>query len=254
MEKKYRLTEETRETFGHTLHRIEALRDFGNVKKGEKGGWIESEENLSHEGSAWVYNDAMVYSNAQVCNDARVYDDARITDYAWVDDNAEIGDDAEIRGNAVVCGYARVDGNAVVYGYARVDGNAWVYGNARVCGYARVDGDAWVYNDAKVYGNAAVCGNAKVCGYAWVDGDAWVCDNAEIKSTEDIFCVDYIGSRRATTTFYRTTGGDTRVVCGCFTGTIDEFEKRVKEVHGDSRFGKEYRIAIELAKVKLGGK
>lgn len=32
MEKKYRLTEETKTAYGVELHRIEALRDFGNVK------------------------------------------------------------------------------------------------------------------------------------------------------------------------------------------------------------------------------
>lgn len=33
MKKKYKLTEETLEIDGHVLHRIIALRDFGEVKK-----------------------------------------------------------------------------------------------------------------------------------------------------------------------------------------------------------------------------
>ena len=64
MEKKYKLTEETKEWCGRTLHRIEALKDFGDVKAGDKGGWIEKEENLSHQGDAWVYGDAQVSGNA----------------------------------------------------------------------------------------------------------------------------------------------------------------------------------------------
>lgn len=51
MEKKYKLTDEILEVGGHVLHRIKALRDFGNVKKGDIGGWIECEDNLSHCGS-----------------------------------------------------------------------------------------------------------------------------------------------------------------------------------------------------------
>ena len=47
MEKKYRLTDETINVDGRILHRIEALKDFGNVKKGDKGGFVEKEENLS---------------------------------------------------------------------------------------------------------------------------------------------------------------------------------------------------------------
>ena len=45
MQPKYKILEETPPT-NPKLHRIEALRDFGDVKKGDLGGWIEKEENL----------------------------------------------------------------------------------------------------------------------------------------------------------------------------------------------------------------
>ena len=44
---KYKLTDETKEWRGHILHRIECIDAFSNVCAGEKGGWIESESNLS---------------------------------------------------------------------------------------------------------------------------------------------------------------------------------------------------------------
>ena len=50
-----------------TLHRIRAVAEFGLVKIGDLGGWIEKEENLSHEGKAWVCGDA------KVCGDAEVF-------------------------------------------------------------------------------------------------------------------------------------------------------------------------------------
>lgn len=57
--KKYELlTNDTINLAGRTLYRIKALRDFGNVKKGDLGGYVEKEENLSHNGSAWVYGAA----------------------------------------------------------------------------------------------------------------------------------------------------------------------------------------------------
>ena len=54
MEKKYKLTEESIIYFGKTLFRIEALKDFGNVNKGDKGGYVQSDENLSQEGDCWI--------------------------------------------------------------------------------------------------------------------------------------------------------------------------------------------------------
>ena len=56
-----------------TLHRIRAVAEFGLVKIGDLGGWIEKEENLSHEGKAWVWGNAKVWGNAEVCGDAEVF-------------------------------------------------------------------------------------------------------------------------------------------------------------------------------------
>ena len=109
--KKYEFTGEVKVKFGVTLKRIRALIDFGNVKKGELGGFIEKEENLSHENNAWVYDDAEVYGNA------RVYDDAEVYGHARVSGNARVYDDAEVYGDAWVSGHARVSGNAEVSGH-----------------------------------------------------------------------------------------------------------------------------------------
>ena len=99
--KKFELTDEfITNAFGNKLFRIKALVDFGTIKAGELGGFVEKEENLSSDDNAWVYGDARVYGNAWVSGDARV------------------------SGNALVSGDARV------YGDARVSGNARVYGNA----------------------------------------------------------------------------------------------------------------------------
>lgn len=49
--KKYRITDESMTLAdGTEVHRIQALKDFGNVKAGDLGGWIEKEANLRQEG------------------------------------------------------------------------------------------------------------------------------------------------------------------------------------------------------------
>jgi len=90
MNTKYKFTGETKEYFGIILYQIEALKDFSNVSKGDKGGWIEKEENLSVEDNAWVSGDAQVFGDAQVSGsaqvsgDAQVFGDARVSGSAWV--------------------------------------------------------------------------------------------------------------------------------------------------------------------------
>lgn len=58
---KYELTKNTKVVDGKTLYQIRAIKDFGDVDKGDLGGWIEAEKNLSQEGNCWVSGDARVY-------------------------------------------------------------------------------------------------------------------------------------------------------------------------------------------------
>ena len=89
--KKYEFAGETKEFNGTTLHRIQALKDFGDVEAGDLGGWVSSEDNLSQEGNCWVSG------NAQVSGDAWVYGNAQVSGDAWVCGNARVSGDAEIK-------------------------------------------------------------------------------------------------------------------------------------------------------------
>ena len=110
MGKKFKLTDETiTNDWGITLSRIIALKDFGNIKAGEKGGFVEKEENLSHENDCWVFDNAKVYGNAKVWGDAKVYG------YAEVWGDAEVYDNAKVCGNAEATQMAKTFGNAFCY-------------------------------------------------------------------------------------------------------------------------------------------
>jgi len=102
MTKKFELTAETKDFLGIKLFRIRALIEFGDVAKGDLGGWVESEKNLAHDGDAWVSDDA------KVSGEAKVFGHAKVSGRAWV------------------------SGEAWVYGHAKVSGRAWVSGEARV--------------------------------------------------------------------------------------------------------------------------
>lgn len=137
---KYKLTDVKINFMGKTLFQIEAVKCFGDIVKGQKGGFIEKESNLSQGG-----------------------------------------------------------------------------------------GNAWVYGDAKVSGNAEVYGNA------------------------DYLVIGPIGSRNDITTFFKTANNDIKVSCGCFTGTIEEFLEKVNETHGNNNYAKEYKTAVEIAKIHIFG-
>lgn len=107
---KYKLTDEKIKYYNRTLYRIQALKDFGDVKAGDLGGYVESEKNLSQYDNCWVADEAWVYGKAKVFNNARVF------------------------------------GNAHIYNNARVFGNALVFGNAQIYNNAQVGYDTEIKN------------------------------------------------------------------------------------------------------------
>src|SRR5574344_1542260 len=118
--KKYELTDETIQCNGRTLYRIKALKDFSNVHKGDLGGFIRKESNLSQDRDCWVYDDAKVFGNAKVSDNVIIYN------------NAQVFGNARVYGNAVVCSTAKV------YDNAKVSDNAEVYGNAEIGGNSEI--------------------------------------------------------------------------------------------------------------------
>ena len=138
MDKKYKLTDEYIVHYGIKLFRIEALKDFRNVRKGDKGGFVENENNLSHDEDCWISGDAKVFGDASVYENAKIF------------------------GNASVYGYAKVYGNANIYENAEIYGTAIVHCNSFVFGYANVFDDSEVHGNAIVYGNAELSNDAEV--------------------------------------------------------------------------------------------
>lgn len=83
-------------------------------------------------------------------------------------------------------------------------------------------------------------------------GAAWISGNASVSGDADIIWCSKIGSRLDTTTAFIEKDGGVKIVCGCFCGMLNEFERKVEETHGDNIYGKEYKAFIELIKIHFG--
>ena len=224
---------------GRTLHRIHALKSFGNVKKGDLGGWVESEENLSQEGECWIYDDAMIFENARVSDDASVRDRVRVYGNAKISGKAFLSRFAKVYGDAQVSHVAMIGGHACIYDYAKIYESPHIGESATVCGRASVHGIARIFGTAKIRGNAVVGGRAII---------AWDC---VIENPSDLLTISPTGSRGGVTTFCRTDEG-IKVLCGCFQGTLEEFEYQVNHTYKkEELYGIQYLAAIEMVKTVL---
>ena len=233
--KKYELTNNSKTVFGKELFQIRALVDFGDVKAGELGGYIEKEENLIQCDESWVYNNAMVH------DDAVIYGNARVYGHASVYGHANVSGHADVYGNAMVYDTAMICGNAMIYG------NALIHGDAVVHGYAMVHDDAEINGDVNIYGSADIYGSAKIHGNASVSGNARITSDAKIISNADLLQITGLGSSHRTTTVYRTKNG-IEIVCGCFRGDLEEFKTRVIETR-KGKIRDEYLKFAELIKI-----
>ena len=80
------------------LYRIRALKDFSDVSKGDLGGWVSNEHNLSQEGDCWIYGYGVVSNTSIVTGDSTLH-------YAIVSGDSAIHDstirNSTIRNSAV---------------------------------------------------------------------------------------------------------------------------------------------------------
>lgn len=266
MERKYELTKETKTYFDQTVYRIKSLRTFidkgGNiVNAGDLGGFVRSELNLSHEGRCWVRDDAVVTDyavvdkNALLMKNCFVYGTANISDNSAITDSSIIGGEVKISGDNIIRGDCRIDGSAQIKD-SYLNGSIFISDFAEISNSTIIDGIIVIENNANIE-------NSSIRGLAHIRGDAKVYDvnlepsninlsyNADIKNSNDFLVIGPIGSRFDYTTFYITKDNSIWVCCGCFTGSIEDFAKRVRFTHRNNYHAKEYFSAIELAKKKL---
>lgn len=152
-EKKYELVPDQQiMVAGTALYRIRALKDFGNVKAGDLGGFVGSEDNLSQRGDCWVADEAQVYDAAVISDEAQVFGRGRVYDHARVYDKGQ------------------VLGNAQIFGNGRVFRNGVVFDNAKVFGAAQVRDNGLAYGDAEIFGDVRVVDRGEVCGHARIGG------------------------------------------------------------------------------------
>ena len=132
------LHDQVRSLWDGAAFRIRALRDIPEhkVRIGDLGGFVEGERNLSHEGAAWIADEAMAV------------------------------DQSRVEGDALMQGYSHMRGQSVLHGTATIGGHvgaadrAVIGGNVRLLGSVRVEDDTLVVGDITTSHPIRLSGNA----------------------------------------------------------------------------------------------
>lgn len=173
---KYYLTNDVIDIDGHKLHRIIAARDIPeiNVKKGQLGGYIESERNLSHRGTAWVF---------QTIKDNKTYD-------------GKVYEQASVIEGATVRGEARVHGKACLSGQFAAYDEAHLYGNFRGTGYGKAAGNVDARDNTMIKGSGCATDSVQMRDNAIIGSNARASAGAILTGTVELTGdFDAIGGR-----------------------------------------------------------
>jgi len=190
--KKYKLTKEFVTYSGRVLSRIQALKDFSNVKKGDLGGYVETESNLSQDGDCWLYDFSKAYYLAKVV------------------DNAKLRNMANASGNAIVGGNCQLHNDSAVYGHTNTYGNVKLFGSSKIYGMAVVSGSTQLYDNAEICGNAYVWENVTLDNSASISNKTYLAGNIHVSYPSQYLYFDGVGTNWDSISFIQDT--DTRIV------------------------------------------
>lgn len=199
------------------VYRIRALRDFGDVKAGDLGGYIAGEHNLSHDGYCWVYDEAIVHSNASV------------NDYAKVKDRARVGGNALLKHFVIVKNRGQIHDNVKMYGDSVVKGRARLYDNVELYDGCVVKGNAKLFNRVKLLSKSIITGDLSISAGVF-RGDAY------IENSRDFVVLYNFPFQDDMMTLYTSMQG-LQLCHNCtFYATIDEFVNLAKHRWREAEF------------------
>lgn len=244
-----------------TLYQIRALRDFTcpfklnpdgeildqtPVKKGDLGGYVQKEENLSHEGGCWIFEEAEVRDNGRVEGNARLAGRSLVRDNAVVKGYSCLAANAYVWGNAVLDGATQMKGLVSIGGNSRTNGYVSINGNSQVRGDSVLDGNIFL-NGTVVVENVKLTGNVHLCGQCYVtfdiDGNKGI---AAYRTTESTYTPnDYDPERHSFEYIVASTKEDIWSIYN-FHGTSEEFIQFVEKNHPSST--EYYRNLVEYHK------
>lgn len=98
-------------------------------KKGDLGGFVESERNLSQLGNCWIYDNAKCMDNAKIYMNAKMYDNTEMCDSSHMYNDAALYHSAKMFDNAVMWGNARILDNSSMYDNSTMLDSSVMYGN-----------------------------------------------------------------------------------------------------------------------------
>lgn len=206
---KYTLTSAKKDHFLLELYQIKALKNFTRsdgvkVKVGDLGGFVQSETNLSQDGTCWIDDTSIVRGTAKVGEGALILNSSLIKDNAVILGNVTVKN-STISDEAMILDGCQIS-NSHIYDSPNITGrvqiaNSTIYGEAKISGEVRI-------GDSKISDEAIIKDKAIIENHCIIGGDCLINGNAHIKNHLSIHEFDKIHIDKNVLDFGRFLGYD----------------------------------------------
>lgn len=137
------------------LYRVVALKDFSvmgfDVKEGDIGGYIQSEQNLSQDDLSWITNNGKVFDSVKL-TDSLIRGDARVFGNCNIK-NSQIAGRATVYENAIIEG-SFIGSNCIVNGHTNLS-KVFMYNSSQITGTSIVT-DSELHDGCRISGESVV--------------------------------------------------------------------------------------------------
>ena len=263
------------------FYRIQALKSFSDVKKGDIGGIIDDSSFLSHKGNCWIYNNAIVKNNSYVINDSIIKDTSCVNE-SFIENTSKILGDCFINHSNIINSTLVTD-DAVIEN-SDIDGKSEIrdfsYIKDSICRDLHIGKHITLFHcltlskkpmsgiidleNCKILENASIKGyfSANNCIFtsnAEIDLNTDINEysshiigtNAKIRNDKDFLTINGFGVNRVPITFFNCNDNKIRcIINNNFCGEISEAEEFVME-NAIEEYDGEFDDIIKYVKKKL---
>ena len=147
MNKKFELSNITMEYKGRTLYRIKATKDFSDVNKGDLGGWVQYEENLSQQGNCWLYDDS------KCMDESRVTDNSIMRDFTEMYNCSKMHDYSKMYDYSKMHNYSKMYSDSIIYDYSKMYDHARMFADSAMFGASEMHDYSEMHGSSRMHGS-----------------------------------------------------------------------------------------------------
>lgn len=236
-----------------------ALADFAahwGIDESSVADWVPCGGGYRHPSATvttphWVGRFVRIGEGVSVGVRVRIGDGAWFGDRVVVDHNFHIGEFTDIGRRARIGDDVRIGAGVSLGDHVFVGDRACIHEAVRIGEWVMIGRDVHIGNDARIADDARIGDSASIRSKVYIIHQARIGPGWDIIDPHRLYMSQPCGYEFEPITVYRDDAGTLLACTGCFDGTLDELETKMRAKHGSDCYGVSYARVIAMARAAL---